>query len=467
MASIGRDPGGGWRLLFVDPNDGRRHTLHLGQIRRGQVNDIKGMVERIIKSRGVGSPDPAAAAWLAGLPAASYGKLVRLGLVESRAVPAPVTKPGERVKQPLGKFLDEYLADRTDLKPHSLVVYGHTRRNLIDFFGSDKAIEDITSYDAEQWQRYLGRHEAIKRKENLETLAKATIRKRTTNAKAFFAVAVKKKIIPANPFEGLVSKSVSNKARQRFISHADIQKVLEACPDSQWGAIVALCRYGGLRCPTEPLALTWGDVNWEQGRILVHSPKTARFEGHESRLLPLFPELRPYLEAVFQEHLEMRFPKAADETAYVITRYRQANVNLRTQLHRIIRRAGLVPWPRTFQNLRSSRETERADSYPVHVVTAWLGNTPKVAEDHYLQMREDYFARAASTPTNPAHIPVQPQVESTRHNSQEASEPVYANTRFPEKTKVCDASQVSTDCKVEPMRFELTTSCMPCKRSPN
>ncbi len=467
MASIGRDPGGGWRLLFVDPNDGRRRTLHLGQIGKAKATDIKSMVERIIKSKAAGSTDPAAAAWLAGLPDASYDKLVRLGLVEPRATPTQAAKPGEQAKHPLGKFLDAYLTDRTDLKPNSLTVYDHTRRNLVDFFGADKPIEDITEYDAEQWQRYLGRHEAIKRKVNLEALAKATIRKRTTNAKAFFAVAVKQKIIPANPFEGLVSKSVSNKARQRFISHADIQKVLETCPDSQWRAIVALCRYGGLRCPTEVLALTWGDVNWEQGRILVHSPKTAHFEGHESRLLPLFPELRPYLEAVFQEHLEMRFPKAADETGYVLTKYRQANVNLRTQLLRIIKRAGLQPWPRVFQNLRSSRETELVDSYPTHVVTAWLGNTPKVAADHYLQMREDYFARAASTPTNPAHIPAQSQVEPTRHNSQKASEPAYVNAGFPEKTKVCEASQVPTNDHVEPMRFELTTSCMPCKRSPN
>jgi hypothetical protein len=40
--------------------------------------------------------------------------------------------------------------------------------------------------------------------------------------------------------------------------------------------------------------------------------------------------------------------------------------------------------PRLFHNLRASRETELAQEYPLHVVTGWLGNTPKVALKHYL-----------------------------------------------------------------------------------
>ena len=64
----------------------------------------------------------------------------------------------------------------------------------------------------------------------------------------------------------------------------------------------------------------------------------------------MFPELRPYLEEAFDE--------AAPGTRYVINRYRSTNANLRTQLIRIIKRAGLVPWEKPFQNLRSTREKE-------------------------------------------------------------------------------------------------------------
>ena len=42
--------------------------------------------------------------------------------------------------------------------------------------------------------------------------------------------------------------------------------------------------------------------------------------------------------------------------------------NLRTQLMRILRRAGVATWPKLFHNLRASRETELAATFPLHVV---------------------------------------------------------------------------------------------------
>ena len=44
-------------------------------------------------------------------------------------------------------------------------------------------------------------------------------------------------------------------------------------------------------------------------------------------------------------------------------RYRDANVNLRTQLTRIIQRAGLTPWPKLIHNLRSTQQTELAEQF--------------------------------------------------------------------------------------------------------
>jgi hypothetical protein len=86
----------------------------------------------------------------------------------------------------------------------------------------------------------------------------------------------------------------------------------------------------------------------------------------------MFPELRP--------HLEECFDLAEPGTEYVITRYRDTNANLRIQLLRIIQRAGLQPWPKLFQNLRSTRETELADDFPMHVVCQWIGNSqPELA----------------------------------------------------------------------------------------
>ena len=104
--------------------------------------------------------------------------------------------------------------------------------------------------------------------------------------------------------------------------------------------------------------------------------------------MPLFPELRPY----FEDAVELA-PTGAE---FFINRYRDKNANLRTQFNRILKRACVTPWPRLFQNLRASRETELANEFPLHVVTAWLGNTPSVAAKHYLQITDGHFAQASA-----------------------------------------------------------------------
>jgi hypothetical protein len=118
-----------------------------------------------------------------------------------------------------------------------------------------------------------------------------------------------------------------------------------------------LSRWGGLRCPSEHLLLKWSDVDFANGRMTVHSPKTEHHEGKATRLVPIFPELEPLL---LEAHTA-----APEGDGPVITKYRDSNANLRTQLYRIILRAGLVPWPKLFHNLRSTRETELAERFPI------------------------------------------------------------------------------------------------------
>ena len=119
---------------------------------------------------------------------------------------------------------------------------------------------------------------------------------------------------------------------------------------------IRMSRYGDLCCPSEHLALTFADIDWERSRMTVHASKTEHCEGDGVRICPIFPELLPYLRDAFEE------AEAGEQ--FVITRYRQANVNLRTQLLRIIRKAGLKPWPKLFQNLRATRQTELCQKFP-------------------------------------------------------------------------------------------------------
>ncbi|MAI66989.1 MAG: hypothetical protein CMJ26_03810 [Phycisphaerae bacterium] len=40
-----------------------------------------------------------------------------------------------------------------------------------------------------------------------------------------------------------------------------------------------------------------------------------------------------------------------------------------------------------------------AEKYPEHVLTNWLGNTPKIAKEHYLQVTDEHWRRAATGET--------------------------------------------------------------------
>ena len=106
------------------------------------------------------------------------------------------------------------------------------------------------------------------------------------------------------------------------------------------------------------------------------------------RVCPIFPELRPYLEAAWDA--------APDGAEFVITRYRRPDQNLRETFLKILKRAAVTPWPRLFQNLRASRETELMARFPAKDVAAWLGNSVPVAMRHYAMATDESFISAAS-----------------------------------------------------------------------
>jgi integrase len=249
----------------------------------------------------------------------------------------------------------------------------------------------------------------------------------------------------------------SDAARQFFVTRDMIDKVIEKCPDAEWRLIVSLSRFGGLRCPSEHLALKWADVNWD-GRILVRSPKTEHHEGKGTRIIPLFPELRPYLSKVFED--------AEPGTEFVINRYRDSNANLRTQFERIIHRAGLEPWEKLFQNLRATRQTELAETWPIHVVCRWLGNSRAVAQEHYLQVTDDHFARAlqepAAPPVNAANAApgsaAQNQAQCPPVSSQsEPQTPKTAESQAKALSGVADSERPTAVASVTPAGLEPAT----------
>lgn len=354
---------------------GKRRTIRLPAMTWLQAIALKHRVEHLVSCKLTDTtPNSEVSRWLGECPDEFYGRLSATGLVEPRD------------RSQLGEFVSNYMASRTDVNPSTRRKWISTRNTLFRFFGEARSLRSITPGDAEDWRRSLGSGDEAEGRPD-RRLAENTLRKHTAVAKLFFNVAVKKKLIPANPFQELKATIVPNPTRYHFVSRDVAESVIDACPDAEWRLLFALSRYGGLRCPSEHLGLRWSDIDWANGRFRVRSPKTAHHVGKDSRLVPIFPELRPYLEEAWE-----LAPKGAE---YVIARYRDQNANLRTQLCRIIDRAGVDPWPKLFQNLRSTRQTELEESFPSHVVCAWLGNSEDVARAHYLQVTDDHFARAA------------------------------------------------------------------------
>lgn len=368
MASIVNDPNGRRRVLFIAP-DGKRKTLRLGKVSVKQAELVKLRVESLVSSLIVGhSPDDETSRWIASLDETMRDRLAAVGLAQPRAARSIA----------LGAFIDRYLDGRPDLKPRTVVNIQQAKRWLVKFFTEGRELRTITVADAEDWAAFMRK----------KGLGENTARRHVGRARQLFKAAIRRDHILRNPFEGLAATVRADKGRQFFVTRETIEKVTDVCTDPEWKLLIALSRYGGLRCPSEHLLLKWSDVNWEKSTIRVTSPKTERHEGKGERVIPMFPELRQPLMDVFE--------RAEPGRPFVITRYRDEAANLRTQLLRLIRRAGLTPWPKLWHNLRATRQTELAESYPIHVVCGWIGNSRAVAQEHYLQITDAHFVRATA-----------------------------------------------------------------------
>lgn len=365
MASISTDKSGNRRILFFDANT-KRQAIRLGKVPIKSAQEINRRIEYLVAAQVSNSAmDADTAKWVASIGDDLIAKLAKAGLV------AP------RLSAALGSFIEAYIASRTDVKSRTRINMEQTRQHMINFFGPHRALKSITPAEADRW---LIEMKAI--------YAEATIARTLKRARQFFTAAKRAHLVHESPFDHIKPGRMDNPQRLFFVSRETTTKMLEFCPNAEWRAIVALCRFGGLRCPSELLALKWSHVHWKQERFLVHSSKLEHCRDKGQRWVPLFPELRPFLETLQNE--------TPNGTLYVITKTRDCGVNWRTQLCRIILKAGLTPWDRLFQNMRSSRETELAGKFPLHVVTAWLGNSSLIAAKHYLQVTDADFKSAAS-----------------------------------------------------------------------
>jgi integrase len=387
MASIGNDANGYRRILFVSP-DGSRKTVRLGKCSKKDAETVKFRIESLLSATITGSLDRDTSFWLASITEKNpelRSKLEAVGLVEP-LVPEPVdtTTLSEHVTD----FIRRVGATR---KPGTIAVWRQVESELTKFMPEGILLSDVTRGHAKQF------HESLKKR----GLATLTIVKHVRIAKQMLEDAVEWEKITANPF-AKIKLSASIPKHNVEVPRETIDSLMPTL-DTNWQTIIALSRYGGLRCPSEVLSLRWADIDWERSRMAVPEPKVEHHEGRGVRSCPIFPELLPYLQKAWDVLGDEPAEFVIDMPAYraaANTGEGWKNANLRTQLLKRLKRAGISPWGRLFHSMRASRQTELERSFPLHVVCHWLGNSPKVANRSYLLTTESDFERAVQGGTD-------------------------------------------------------------------
>jgi hypothetical protein len=223
MASIGNDPNGHRRILFV-AGDGTRKTIRLGKATTRQAEAFKVKIEALIGQSITGAVDDETSRWISGLDDAIHARIAAVGLVKPR---------NETTGAALGKFIDDFMARMTTAKPRTVVNMMQVKTWLLKFFPESRDMRTIGPADAEDFRTFMDK----------QGLGDNTARRHIGRVRQLFKAAIRRGIVRGmNPFEGISATVRADKARQFNVTRDMVDKVLEACPDAQWRLLVSLSR---------------------------------------------------------------------------------------------------------------------------------------------------------------------------------------------------------------------------------
>jgi len=144
---------------------------------------------------------------------------------------------GKRQIVTLGEFLDEYIASRSDVKPRTQILYRQAKTALVEFFGADRPLRDITPGDGDAFRLFLSN----------SGLSENTTRRHIGRAKQFLKAAARRKLIPQNPapsnhnpahFPAQHSAAKSRVETTKPPTEPGVMRVRSDCRGSMWRAKV-------------------------------------------------------------------------------------------------------------------------------------------------------------------------------------------------------------------------------------
>ena len=383
MASSHKDSKG-WRVCYVGVN-GDRRSIRPGKVNKATAQQIARQVDVLVASKASGGTiDLSTAKWLGTIGERLYAKFVRAALIEPRAA-EPEAEPDLSIT--LVDFLNEYVNTGVTKKGevasiNTLRNWAATRDLLLGCFAGSRPIKSFTLVDGKAFRQWLEcRRIPVSDRSPNGRMKETSIRQRVNNAKSMFAYAVLEELVPQNPFRNQVSSLRGGLEGKQNIPVEVISKVIAAAPTAEWRALIALWRYAGLR-KLEPLELTWSDVLWAEGKLMVRSSKTAHHAGKGVRVVPMRD---------IESFLSDAFAVAQAGQKYVFPHIRGTNTFHRFQA--IIEKAGYKPWPNLIKNLRLSCENDwlTANEAPAHVIASWIGHSVAVQNSSYAIVSDGHF----------------------------------------------------------------------------
>lgn len=296
--------------------------------------------------------------------------------LEAAAIARPSLRDG-RGGLTVSAWMERWRELHAGMLPRTRKGYERAVALILNHFG-DADLETLSRADAADWYAAL----------EASGVSRSTARGHAMRVKAWAQEAVDLELLPRNPFALLQTAQPTMDADWPWIGPAEMRALLRACPDARWRALLALCRYGGLRAGEAFRA----DQSHVRGAWLIVANQGEQTTKRRERAVPIRPELGRVLDAkagTFQRSTLL---------CGGLHRTRQFGPTLDA----IIRRAGLQPWPKPLHTLRRCAGCEWAQVLKVDAFTVarYLGHSPAVAQAWYARPIEllPRVGRVSETP---------------------------------------------------------------------
>lgn len=307
------------------------------------------------------------------------------------------------------EVLDSVLEVQEERADRGQIVHGTVRkhRNAFDFLCAveidDKdtgaltigevLINNLSTVHVQRWaEKHRERYSDTKRQYDLKVIRRA------------IDTFVGEMGCEENPFKSIKvavnkSKAVAKRVFVPPAILAVVESYLKENKNDSWYVYWVLLRWTGAR-RNEPLHLKWSDIDFDQERIEMPSPKTAAGgNGTVSRLMPMF-EGSP-----LKEMLRCEWNRQGGSGDGFVVRgvcglddYNRDSVNWdrvnpSTTLTKLVMLSGVKPWVKLCQNIRVTRENELliSDNYRAEAIHSFIGHTRKVFERNYFQVSDEDF----------------------------------------------------------------------------